>query len=50
MFIKQQIWGIDDMKALSDAFIDIYKYIISKDLLYNLLRDLKRDLLVFKTL
>ena len=38
------------MKALSDASTDIYKYIISKDLSHSLLRDLKRDLLVFKTL
>ena len=44
------MWGIDDMKALSDAFTDIYKYVINKDLLYGLLRDLKRDLLVFKAL
>ena len=44
------MWGIDDMKALSDAFIDIYKYVISKDLSYGLLRDLKRDLSVFKAL
>lgn len=49
-FIDQQIWGIDDMKALSDASTDIYKYAMSKDLPHGLLRDLKGDLSVFKAL
>ena len=38
------------MKALFNAFIDIYKYAMNKDLSHNLFRDLKRNLLIFKIL
>lgn len=49
MKFEQQMWGIDDMKAMADTSSEVYKYARSIGLPDGLIRSLKADLRVFKS-
>jgi hypothetical protein len=48
--LEEQMWGLDDMKAMADISSDIYKSAIGSGLPEGLIRGLKADLKEFKPL